>query len=77
MVSRARKVTLYRGQEKVSELSPPNAETNRQVVKLVLNELRRTPILTHGVFRDRAGFNWRVERNIGLFQRMKIYAKAK
>ena len=76
-MSRARKVTLYRGQEKVSELSLPNADTNRQVVKLVLSELRRTPILTHAVFRDRAGQNWRVERNFGLLQRVKLYAKAK
>ena len=73
---RHRKITLYNGEEKFSSLSIPSAESNGRALQILHGELSRNPILTHAVFRDRAGKDWMVTRDHGLIQRLIIAARS-
>jgi hypothetical protein len=71
-----RKITLYNGEEKFSSLSIPAAESNGRALQILHGELRRNPILTHAVFRDRAGKDWMITRDHGFIQRLLIAARS-
>lgn len=71
-----RKITLYNGEEKFSSLSIPSADSNSRALQMLSSELNRNPILTHAVFRDRAGKDWTITRAHGLLQRLIIAARA-
>ena len=70
--SQGRKISLYNGDEKVSDLGVHATESNRSAIKRIQAELKRSPVLTHAVFRDRKGTLWTVERGISLIERAKI-----
>jgi hypothetical protein len=67
-----RKISLYNGTEKLSDLGVPLAESNGAAIKRALSELQRSPILTHAVFRDRKGKQWVIPRAISVVKRLKI-----
>ena len=67
-----RKISLYNGTEKLSDLGVPLAESNGAAIKRALSELQRSPILTHAVFRDRKGKQWVIPRAISVLKRLKI-----
>ncbi|WP_417658845.1 hypothetical protein [Pseudidiomarina sp.] len=69
---RPRKISLYNGDEKLSDIGVPMAESNHAALKRTLQELHRSPILTHAVFRDRNGKTWLIPRSISYFKRLKI-----
>jgi hypothetical protein len=71
-----RKITLYNGEEKFSSLTIPAAESNGRAMQLLYTELSRNPILTHAVFRDRAGKDWTITRNHGYIQRLLVAARS-
>ncbi|GAB3289941.1 hypothetical protein [Pseudidiomarina andamanensis] len=67
-----RKISLYNGTEKLSDLGVPLAESNGAAIKRAMAELQRSPILTHAVFRDRKGKQWVIPRAISFIKRLKI-----
>lgn len=67
-----RKLSLYNGTEKLSDLGVPSHESNRAVVRRALQELRSSPIVTHVVFRDRKGREWKISRATSFIERLKI-----
>ena len=75
--NRPRKITLFNGQETLSELVIPVQQTNRDAMRVIETELGRTPVLTHAVFRDRNGTEWMVRRDIGILQKLRIILLSK
>jgi hypothetical protein len=71
-----RKITLYNGEEKFSSLTIPVAESNGRAMQILYTELSRNPILTHAVFRDRAGKDWTITRDHGYIQRLLVAARS-
>lgn len=69
---KGRKITLYNGDEKLSDLGVPTSDSNRKALKQALLELRRSPVLTHAVFRDRKGKYWILHRTTSFLGRLKI-----
>lgn len=71
-----RKISLYNGTEKLSDLGVPLAESNGAAIKRAMAELQRSPILTHAVFRDRKGKQWVIPRATSFLKRLKIQFSA-
>ena len=69
---KGRKISLYNGDEKLSDLGVPTTESNHAALKRVMHEMSRSPILTHAVFRDRKGKTWKIPRSASLLARLKI-----
>lgn len=69
---RPRKISLYNGDEKLSDIGVPMAESNHAALKRTLQELHRSPIITHAIFRDRKGKTWVIPRSISYLKRLKI-----
>lgn len=69
---KSRKISLYNGNEKLSDLGVPSSASNRDAIKQTIHELNRSPILTHAVFRDRKGKTWTIPRSISIIERIKI-----
>lgn len=76
MSTHRRKITLYNGEEVMSELSPPSTASNREILKLVQYEFARVPVLTHAIYRDRQEHLWRIKRHDSWFKKVCIALKA-
>lgn len=77
VTNRPRKITLFNGQETLSELVIPVQQSNRDAMRVIETELGRTPVLTHAIFRDRNGTEWMVRRDIGILQKLRILLLSK
>lgn len=69
---KGRKISLYNGNEKLSDLGVPSTASNHEALKQTMHELNRSPVLTHAVFRDRKGKMWTIPRSISILKRIKI-----
>jgi len=69
---RHRKISLYNGDEKLSDIGVPSSESNGQALRRAMIEMERSPILTHAVFRDRNGKLWVLPRSASIFKRLHI-----
>src|SRR5690554_3625633 len=67
-----RKISLFNGTEKLSDIRVPSQESNRSAIKRALNEMDRLPIVTRVVFRDRKGRQWTITRVTSFAERLKI-----
>lgn len=67
-----RKISLFNGTEKLSDIGVPSQESNRSAIKRALNEMYSSPIVTHVVFRDRKGRQWTITRATSFVERLKI-----
>lgn len=69
---KGRKITLYNGDEKLSDIGVPKTESNHAALNRAMHELNRSPILTHAEFRDRNGKTWKIPRSVSLLKRLQI-----
>ncbi|MBR9907071.1 MAG: hypothetical protein GYB30_03350 [Gammaproteobacteria bacterium] len=69
---KGRKISLFNGHEKLSDLGVPKTESNHAALKRAIYELRRSPILTHAEFRDRKGKTWTIPRSASFIKRLHI-----
>ncbi|CUA83943.1 hypothetical protein [Pseudidiomarina woesei] len=69
---KGRKISLYNGHEKLSDLGVPKTESNHAALSRAIHELRRSPILTHAEFRDRKGKVWNIPRSASFIKRLQI-----
>jgi len=69
---KGRKISLFNGNEKLSDIGVPKTESNHAALRRAVHELHRSPILTHAEFRDRKGKTWTIPRSASFFKRLQI-----